>query len=57
MPVAPPATPSRWQATERDGGSFDWPLAGLIAGGRVACAGAALSRARQTLRGHTRAAH
>lgn len=55
VPVVTPG-PEPVQATEPDGGSFDWTLAGLIAAGLVACAGAALVT-RQTLRGHARAAH
>ena len=43
-------------ATDGGDGSFDWPLAGLIAGGAIALAGAALVTARQ-LRGHARPAH
>ena len=43
-------------ATDGDGGSFDWPLAGLIAGGAIALLGAALIGGRQ-MRGHTRPAH
>ena len=51
-----PAGPEPVAATDGDGGSFDWPLAGLIAGGAIALLGAALIGGRQVL-GHTRPAH
>jgi hypothetical protein len=51
-----PAAPQPVAATDGDGGSFDWPLAGLIAGGAIALLGAALIAGRQA-RGHTRPAH
>ena len=47
--VTPAAQPVA--ATDTGDGSFDWPLAGLIAGGVIALAGAALV-ARHQLRGH-----
>jgi hypothetical protein len=46
-----PAAPQPVAATDTGDGSFDWPLAGLIAGGVIALAGAALV-ARHQLRGH-----
>jgi hypothetical protein len=55
VPIVPPG-PEPVQATEPDGGSFDWTLAGLIAAGLAAFAGAALAT-RQQMRGHTRPAH
>ncbi len=51
-PIVPPAPePAPVAATGSGDGSFDWPPAGLIAGGIVALAGAALL-ARQQLRRH-----
>ena len=55
-PVAPATPPQPVVATDGDDGSFDWPLAGLIAGGAIALLGAALIAGRQ-VRGHTRPAH
>ena len=61
-PTAPeaakvPATaPQPVAATDGGDGSFDWPLAGLIAGGAIALLGAALIAGRQ-VRGHARPAH
>ena len=54
--VPAPRAPEPVAATDGDGGSFDWTLAGLIAAGLAAFAGAALAT-RQQLRGHTRPAH
>jgi hypothetical protein len=54
--VPAPKAPEPVAATDGDGGSFDWPLAGLIAGGAIALLGAALIGGRQ-MRGHTRPAH
>ena len=52
-PIVPPAPePAPVVATDSGDGSFDWPPAGLIAGGIVALAGAALL-ARQQLRRHS----
>ena len=56
FPEAPVASPEPVQATDPDGGSFDWPLAGMIAGGAIALLGAALIAGRQA-RGHGRLAH
>ena len=47
----PIVKPQPVAATDTGDGSFDWPLAGLIAGGVIALAGAALV-ARHQLRGH-----
>ena len=55
VPIVTPG-PEPVQATDPDGGSFDWTLAGLIAAGLAAFAGAALAT-RQQMRGHTRPAH
>jgi hypothetical protein len=44
------AAPQPVAATDSGDGSFDWPLAGLIAGGVIALAGAALLT-RQQMRG------
>ena len=54
--VPAPKAPEPVAATDGDGGSFDWTLAGLIAAGLAAFAGAALAT-RQQMRGHTRPAH
>ena len=54
-PLTPPAAQPT-AATDGGDGSFDWPLAGLIAGIAIALSGAAFVTARQ-LRGHTRPAH
>ena len=54
--VPAPKAPEPVAATDGDGGSVDWPLAGLIAGGAIALLGAALIGGRQ-MRGHTRPAH
>jgi hypothetical protein len=47
----PIVAPQPVAATDTGDGSFNWPLAGLIAGGVIALAGAALV-ARHQLRGH-----
>ena len=54
-PLTPPAAQPT-AATDGGDGSFDWPLAGLIAGIAIALSGAAFVTARQ-LRGQTRPAH
>ena len=48
--------PEPVQATDPDGGSFDWTLVGLIAAGLAAFGGAALAT-RQQMRGSARPAH
>ncbi len=51
VPVVTPE-PVPVQATDGDGGSSDWPLAGLIAGGAIALLGAALIASRQLRPAH-----
>jgi hypothetical protein len=53
---APATSAQPVAASGGDDGSFDWPLAGLIAGGAIALLGAALIAGRQ-VRGHARPAH